>query len=166
MTARALWSRTSRCADDAVVEWAAAVFGGAYAADAILGLLAGAGARCVLSALCFTSERRFIDVSSRIRHLVPNTSSDAIIKSAAVRGGRGRAIGDIVIEAAAHGSRASLRADALLLSKDAHLDCVPALEIAANEVSAFPRRDDRDARRGRALLRAEPRHRALRVPSG
>ena len=46
-------------------------------------------------------------------------------------------VGNIVIRAKAHGSDASLRDDALLLSKHAHIDSIPALEIAANDVKAF-----------------------------
>ena len=45
--------------------------------------------------------------------------------------------GNIVIRPKAHGSDASLRDDALLLSKRAHIDSIPALEIAANDVKAF-----------------------------
>ena len=37
----------------------------------------------------------------------------------------------------AQGSDARLRDDALLLSADAHVDSVPALEIAANDVKAY-----------------------------
>ncbi len=42
-----------------------------------------------------------------------------------------------MIAANAHGADASLRDDVLLLSKDAHIDSIPALEIAANDVKAF-----------------------------
>ncbi|MHB8230698.1 MAG: SufD family Fe-S cluster assembly protein, partial [Vulcanimicrobiaceae bacterium] len=51
--------------------------------------------------------------------------------------GQARYLGNINIAAHAQGSNASLRDDALLLSKKAHVDSVPALEIAANDVKAY-----------------------------
>ena len=51
--------------------------------------------------------------------------------------GRGRYFGNIRIAAQAHGSEASLRDDTLLIGKDAKIDAIPALEIAANDVKAF-----------------------------
>ena len=42
-----------------------------------------------------------------------------------------------MIRPKAHGSDASLRDDALILGKRAHVDSIPALEIAANDVRAF-----------------------------
>jgi len=64
-------------------------------------------------------------------------NSDTAVRSAANDRGQGRYVGDIVIRPRAHGSDASLRDDALLLSAHAHIDTVPALEIAANDVKAF-----------------------------
>jgi Fe-S cluster assembly protein SufD len=135
--ATVLWSRNSHCASEAVIEWAIAQLGARMATDTLVADLNGEGARATVAAVFFSTKGRFIDFSPRIRHLVPKTTSETVVKSAASAGGRGRSVGDIVIAAAAHGSQASLRADALLLSADAHLDCVPALEIAANDVSAF-----------------------------
>ncbi|MBD5656635.1 MAG: SufD family Fe-S cluster assembly protein, partial [Candidatus Eremiobacteraeota bacterium] len=43
----------------------------------------------------------------------------------------------IKILADAHGAEASLRDDALLLSAGAHIESVPALEIAANDVKGY-----------------------------
>ena len=59
------------------------------------------------------------------------------MRSAGTGHGQGRYFGNIKILADAHGADASLRDDALLLSAGAHIDSVPALEIAANDVKAF-----------------------------
>ena len=50
---------------------------------------------------------------------------------------KARFLGNIRIAPHAQGSDARLRDDALLLSKTAHIDSVPALEIAANDVKAY-----------------------------
>jgi Fe-S cluster assembly protein SufD len=68
---------------------------------------------------------------------VGQTTSNTVVRSAATDHGQGRFFGNIAIRKEAHGSDASLRDDALLLSKFAHIDSVPALEIAANDVKAF-----------------------------
>ena len=57
--------------------------------------------------------------------------------AAATGAGQGRYLGNIRIAANAQQTQASLRDDALLLSKRAHIDSIPALEIAANDVKAF-----------------------------
>jgi Fe-S cluster assembly protein SufD len=59
------------------------------------------------------------------------------VKSAAIGRGQARYLGNIRIVPHAQGTESSLRDDALLLSKRAHIDSVPALEIAANEVKAY-----------------------------
>jgi Fe-S cluster assembly protein SufD len=59
------------------------------------------------------------------------------VKSAATDHGQGRYYGNITIRADARGAQASLRDDTLLLSKDAHIDTIPALEIASNDVKAY-----------------------------
>ena len=66
-----------------------------------------------------------------------NTTSQTIVRSAGTGRGQGRYFGNIKILANAHGAEASLRDDVLLLSEGAHIDSVPALEIAANDVKAF-----------------------------
>ena len=59
------------------------------------------------------------------------------MRSAGTDRGQGRYLGNIKILANAHGADASLKDDALLLSAGAHIESVPALEIAANDVKAF-----------------------------
>jgi Fe-S cluster assembly protein SufD len=78
-----------------------------------------------------------VDIETETVHAAGNTSSETIVRSAGTDRGQGRYVGNIKILAEAHGAEASLRDDALLLSEGAHIDSVPALEIAANDVKAF-----------------------------
>jgi Fe-S cluster assembly protein SufD len=57
------------------------------------------------------------------------------VRSAAGDRASGRFVGDIRIEPSAHAARAAMRDDALVLSRDAYLESVPALEIGTNDVS-------------------------------
>jgi Fe-S cluster assembly protein SufD len=99
--------------------------------------LGAPGARAEIAALFFNSGWQHVDLTSNVDHASGHTTSQTIVRSAATDHGQGRYLGNIAIRAGAHGSDASLRDDALLLSRNAHIDSVPALEIAANDVKAF-----------------------------
>lgn len=57
------------------------------------------------------------------------------MRDAALDRGRGRFFGSIAVDADASGTDASMRDDALVLSRDAYLEAVPTLEIDCPEVS-------------------------------
>ena len=135
--ARIFFSRGARCERDAQVRWHLAELGGALARTVLGAQLAAPGARAETSALFFNTGMQHVDLTSGADHTVGPTTSDTVVRSAATGRGQGRYVGNIVIRPKAHGSDASLRDDALLLSKQAHIDSIPALEIAANDVKAF-----------------------------
>jgi Fe-S cluster assembly protein SufD len=135
--ARVFFSRGARCERDATVRWHLAELGGALARSVISTELVEPGARGETSALFFTGATQHVDLTVHTDHRVGQTTSNTVVRSAATDHGQGRFFGNIAIRKEAHGSDASLRDDALLLSKFAHIDSVPALEIAANDVKAF-----------------------------
>src|SRR6202044_687447 len=85
----------------------------------------------------FPGAREGGQLKNQGRHNVPHTTSQTVVRSIAAGRGRGRYFGNIRIAPHAHGSEASLRDDTLLIGKDAKIDAIPALEIAANDVKAF-----------------------------
>ena len=135
--ARVMFSRGARCERDAQIRWHLAELGGALVRTVLDARLDHPGARAEASALFFNTGMQHVDLTSGVDHTVGPTTSDTVVRSAATDRGQGRYVGNIVIRAKAHGSDASLRDDALLLSKHAHIDSIPALEIAANDVKAF-----------------------------
>jgi Fe-S cluster assembly protein SufD len=135
--ARIFASRGARCERDATMRWHLAELGGALARSVVTTELAAPGARGEAAALFFTGATQHVDLTVHTEHTVGQTTSNTVVRSAATDHGQGRFFGNIAIRKAAHGSDASLRDDALLLSKSAHIDSVPALEIAANDVKAF-----------------------------
>lgn len=135
--ARLMFSRGARAERDAQVRWHVAELGGALARTVLDVRLEAPGSRAEASALFFNTALQHVDLTSGVDHIVGPTTSDTVVRSAATDRGQGRYTGNIVIRPKAHGSDASLRDDALLLSKHAHIDSVPALEIAANDVKAF-----------------------------
>ncbi|HEY0395858.1 MAG TPA: Fe-S cluster assembly protein SufD [Candidatus Elarobacter sp.] len=135
--ARVLLSRGARVERGATMRWQLAELGGALARTVLDAKLAEPGARAEASALFFNTGMQHVDLLSGADHVVGPTESDTVVRSAATGRGQGRYVGNIIIRPKAHGSDASLRDDALLLSKHAHIDSIPALEIAANDVRAF-----------------------------
>lgn len=135
--ARVFARRGARCERDATIRWQLAELGGALARSVVTTMLDGIGARGEAAALFFTGAMQHVDLTIHTEHGVGQTTSNTVVRSAATDRGQGRFFGNIAIQKRAHGSDASLRDDALLLSKFAHIDSVPALEIAANDVKAF-----------------------------
>jgi len=136
-SARTIFSRNARVLRDATVRWHLAELGATLARTVIGARLEAPGARAETAALFFNTGMQHVDLLTGADHQVGPTTSDTVVRSAATDRGQGRYVGNIVIRPKAHGSDASLRDDALLLSKHAHIDSIPALEIAANDVRAF-----------------------------
>ena len=135
--ARIFMSRGADCEPNASVGWHLAELGGGLARSVIESNLAANGAHSDIDALFFNTGLQHVDLASVVRHEVGHTTSATVVRSAANDRGQGRYFGNIIIRPHAHGSDATLRDDALLLSKHAHIDSIPALEIAANDVKAF-----------------------------
>ncbi len=130
-------TRTSDVGADARMTWNVALLGGAAAIDSVVSRHSASGASTDVAALFFPVARENVQLTTEIRHDVPSTTSTTVVRSIAAGRGRGRYFGNIRIAPHAHGSEASLRDDTLLIGKDAKIDAIPALEIAANDVKAF-----------------------------
>ena len=135
--ARVLFTRAARPGRDARVAWASAELGAGLSVSDVAVTIAQPGADARITALFFPTGSQHVDILSTVDHRVGDATSDTLVKSAAAGRGQGRYLGNIRIAANAQHSDASLRDDALLLSEGAHIDSVPALEIAANDVKAY-----------------------------
>jgi Fe-S cluster assembly protein SufD len=129
--------RTSRAAAGAQVAWNVALLGGGTMSEEIVVEQDGPGVGSEIAAVFFPVGRENVQLTTEVRHNVPNTASQTVVRSIAAGRGRGRYFGNIRIAPHAHGSEASLRDDTLLIGKDARIEAIPALEIAANDVKAF-----------------------------
>lgn len=135
--ARVLFTRAARPGKDARVAWASAELGAGLSVTDLAVAIEEPGADARIATLFFPTGTQHVDVASSVDHRVGDATSETIVKSAASGKGQGRYLGNIRIAANAQQSNASLRDDALLLSQTAHIDSVPALEIAANDVKAY-----------------------------
>jgi Fe-S cluster assembly protein SufD len=130
-------TRLSQPGKDATIDWMAADLGAALSVNELAVAIERTGITAGVTAVFFPDGNQHVDVVSRIEHSVGNSVSNTLVKSAATDSGQARYVGNILIAERAQGSNAALRDDALLLSKQAHIDSVPALEIAANDVKAY-----------------------------
>ncbi|MGH7728609.1 MAG: Fe-S cluster assembly protein SufD [Vulcanimicrobiaceae bacterium] len=135
--ARLFATRGSRCGRGARIHWRLAELGSALSRSVVDARLGSEGSEAEIDALFFNTEDQHVDLVTTTCHEVGHTRSHTVVRSAATDRGQGRYFGNIAIREHAHGSDAALRDDALLLSEHAHIDSIPALEIAANDVKAF-----------------------------
>jgi len=135
--ARVLMYRSAHTGAAAKVRWHLAELGATLARTVLGTHLEAGGADTECDALFFNTGFQHVELTTNTEHAVGNTHSSTIVRTAAADRGQGRFFGNITIRPHAHGSDASLRDDALLLSRRAHIDSVPALAIAANDVSAY-----------------------------
>ncbi len=122
---------------DASIALASADFGDALIVRDRETSLDASGARLEQSAIFLPTGNGHLDVAATVRHVAGNTSSQTVVKAAAGESAIARFLGNIVILPHAAGSDASLRDDALILGPKAHVDSIPALEIACNDVKAY-----------------------------
>ncbi|MDQ6826288.1 MAG: SufD family Fe-S cluster assembly protein, partial [Candidatus Eremiobacteraeota bacterium] len=134
---RLLFTRHALPGKDSRVAWSAAELGSSLSVSDVLVRIERTGVHANVAALFFPSARQHVDLVTNVEHSVGQSQSHTLVKSAATGFGQARYLGNIRIAPSAHGTEAALKDDALLLSKTAHIDSVPALEIAANDVKAF-----------------------------
>ncbi len=137
VTTRMLVRRAARCAAGASIAFHVAELGGGLVRSVVDVRLNGDEANATIDALFFAHGFEHVDLEIDIGHDARATSSRTIVRDAASGRGQGRFRGAIAIPRASRGCRAAMRDDALVLSRDAYLEAIPALEIAANDVSAL-----------------------------
>jgi Fe-S cluster assembly protein SufD len=134
---RTIMTRRASLGVEARLTFAVAELGGMHAVSRFRVYEKARGAEATAVVLFFSDGDQHVDVETESVHSGSDTQSRTIVRSAGTGRGQGRYLGNIKILASGHGTDASLRDDALLLSPGAHIDSIPALEIAANDVKAY-----------------------------
>lgn len=133
--ARILSRRAARCAEGARFGAYTAHLGGALVRDRHDVRLDGDGASAVAAALFFARGYSNIELDLACLHRGMATASETIVRDAASDRARGRFFGNIAVDADAAGARATMRDDALVLSRDAYLEATPSSEIDCSQVA-------------------------------
>jgi len=152
----------ARVERDAELDWVAGGFGSRKGKIRIQNDLAGPGATSRVTGAYFADSTQHLDYDTFQEHIAPNTTSDFAFKGALRDKARTVWRGMIRVEEDAQRTNAYQENRNLLLSKAAHADSIPGLEILANDVrcthGATLGRIDRDElfyAMARGLSRAE-----------
>ncbi|HEY1521983.1 MAG TPA: Fe-S cluster assembly protein SufD [Solirubrobacteraceae bacterium] len=119
---------------DGSLDWVALGFGSARGRVRMETKLAGEGAEARVTGAYASRGRQHIDFDTTQEHAAPNTTSDLAFRG--VLTGRSTAVwkGNIIVDPGAQKTDAFQDSRNLLLSKRAHADAIPGLEIQANDV--------------------------------
>jgi Fe-S cluster assembly protein SufD len=127
-------SHHARVERDAELDWVAGGFGSAKGKVWIQNDLAGAGATSRVTGAYFADGTQHLDYDTFQEHIAPSTTSDFAFKGALRDTARAVWRGMIRVEEGAQKTNAYQENRNLLLSKSAHADSIPGLEIMANDV--------------------------------
>src|SRR5436305_1128685 len=119
---------------DAALDWVALGFGSANGRVRMETRLGGPGAEARVTGAYATHGRQHVDFDTTQEHAAPNTTSDLAFRG--VLGARSSAVwkGNIIVDPGAQKTDAFQESRNLLISKRAHADAIPGLEIQANDV--------------------------------
>ncbi|MDE3129946.1 MAG: SufD family Fe-S cluster assembly protein, partial [Acidobacteriota bacterium] len=119
---------------DARLDWVALGFGSRSGHVLMQTRLAGEGAEARVTGAYATRGSQHIDFDTTQEHVAPNTTSDLAFRG--VLQGRSSAVwkGNIIVDPGAQKTDAFQDSRNLLISKRAHADSIPGLEIQANDV--------------------------------
>ncbi|HEX2345870.1 MAG TPA: Fe-S cluster assembly protein SufD [Gaiellaceae bacterium] len=127
-------SHHARVERDAELDWVAGGFGSAKGKIRIQNDLAGPGATSRVTGAYFADGTQHLDYDTFQEHIAPSTTSDFAFKGALRDTARAVWRGMIRVEEGAQKTNAYQENRNLLLSKTAHADSIPGLEIMANDV--------------------------------
>jgi Fe-S cluster assembly protein SufD len=119
---------------DGHVEWTALGFGSANGKVFLETTLAGEGAHAQVTGAYATRGRQHIDFDTLQEHAAPNTTSDLAFRGIVAERSSSVWRGMIKVDPGAQRTDAFQESRNLLLSKRAHADAIPGLEILADDV--------------------------------
>jgi Fe-S cluster assembly protein SufD len=127
-------SMRAEVARDGVLDWVVAGFGSARGKVRTETLLAGEGAEGKVTGAYAPHGRQHIDYDTTQEHAAPNTTSDLAFRGILAERSSVVWRGMIKVDPGAQQTDAFQECRNLLLSKRAHADAIPGLEILANDV--------------------------------
>jgi Fe-S cluster assembly protein SufD len=127
-------TQRAEVARDGALDWVALGFGSARGKVRMETKLSGPGADGRVTGAYASHGRQHVDFDTTQEHAAPHTTSDLAFRG--VLQGRSEAVwrGNIIVDPGAQQTDAFQESRNLLLSKRAHADAIPGLEIQANDV--------------------------------
>src|SRR6202000_3262332 len=130
-----LVTKRARAEAGATMEWADGNIGSKVTMKYPAVWMTGEYAKGEVLSVAFAGEGQHQDTGAKMLHLAPNTSSNIVSKSVARGGGRASYRGLVQINKGAHGSRSSVKCDALLVDTISRSDTYPYVDIREDDVT-------------------------------
>ena len=130
-----LVTKRARAEAGATMEWVDGNIGSKVTMKYPAVWMTGEHAKGEVLSVAFAGEGQHQDTGAKMLHLAPNTSSNIVSKSVARAGGRTSYRGLVQINKGAHGSRSSVKCDALLVDTISRSDTYPYVDIREDDVT-------------------------------
>jgi Fe-S cluster assembly protein SufB len=130
-----LVTKRARAEEGATMEWVDGNIGSKVTMKYPAVWMTGEHAKGEVLSVAFAGEGQHQDTGAKMLHLAPNTSSNIVSKSVARSGGRSSYRGLVEVHKGAHGSRASVKCDALLVDDISRSDTYPYVDIREDDVT-------------------------------
>ena len=130
-----LVTKRARAEAGATMEWVDGNIGSKVTMKYPAVWMTGEHAKGEVLSIAFAGEGQHQDTGAKMLHLAPNTSSNIVSKSVARGGGRASYRGLVQINKGAHGSRSSVKCDALLVDTISRSDTYPYVDIREDDVT-------------------------------
>src|SRR5690242_211348 len=130
-----LVTKRARAEAGATMEWVDGNIGSKVTMKYPAVYLMGEHAKGEVLSVAFAGEDQHQDTGAKMLHLAPNTSSNIVSKSVARGGGRTSYRGLVQVNKGAHGSRSSVKCDALLVDTISRSDTYPYVDIREDDVT-------------------------------
>src|ERR1700758_1497267 len=130
-----LVTKRAVCQAGATMEWVDGNIGSKLTMKYPAIYLMGEHAKGETLSIAFAGEGQHQDAGAKMLHLAPNTSSNIVSKSVARGGGRTSYRGLVQVNKGAHGSRSSVKCDALLVDTISRSDTYPYVDIREDDVT-------------------------------
>jgi Fe-S cluster assembly protein SufB len=130
-----LVTKRARAEAGATMEWVDGNIGSKVTMKYPSVWMTGEHAKGEVLSVAFAGEGQHQDTGAKMLHLAPNTSSNIVSKSVARGGGRTSYRGLVQVNKGAHGSRSSVKCDALLVDTISRSDTYPYVDIREDDVT-------------------------------
>ena len=126
-------TKRAQVEEGGAVEWISGSFGSHISYLYPESDLVGERARAEFTGVTFAGSDQNLDTGAKMVHLAPDTSSVITTKSISKGGGVSTYRSAIYIDKKAHGSKASVSCESLMLDPNSRSDTVPAMEIHTDD---------------------------------
>src|SRR6195952_4509434 len=130
-----LVTKRARAEAGATMEWIDGNIGSKVTMKYPAVWMTGEHAKGEVLSVAFAGEGQHQDTGAKMLHLAPNTSSNIVSKSVARGGGRASYRGLVQVNKGAHGSKSTVKCDALLVDQISRSDTYPYVDIREDDVT-------------------------------